>query len=308
MHAALKRCLYGAAVAMFGITAVRSDSGVTAARVPRPVGYQKVMVIVEENRTYREIIGSSDAPYLTRLSMKYGSAAHMVANYPVGCPSLAAYILMTSGGTAGICDDQGPRHHPIRAGNIFAQLDAAHQPWRNYAEDLPEPCARHNSANGAFLVRHTAVPYYTSESASCSIGQVELGTTSQGALRDDLAAGRLPVYSFVTPNACHDMHGAPSCPTGLVAGGDRWLSQWIPRILTGADYRAGRLVVIITWDEGSRTDNHIPTVVVSATTRHVVANQSYDHCSTLRTTEDLLHLSPLGCARSAVSMAAGLHL
>jgi hypothetical protein len=266
------------------------------------------MVIVEENRTYQQVIGGADAPYLTRLSQSYGSATRMMANYPVGCPSLAAYILMTSGGTAGICDDKGPRHHPIPGPNIFAQLDAGHRPWRNYAEDLPAPCARKNGSSGAFLVRHTAVPYYTSESRACSTGQVELGTTARGKLRDDLAAGQLPAYSFVTPNACHDMHGAPSCPDRTVALGDTWLERWIPRILAGADYRAGRLVLIVTFDEGSQRDNHIPTVVLSPTTRHVVATRPYDHCSTLRTTEDLLRLPPLGCAKSAMPMTAELHL
>jgi hypothetical protein len=127
-------------------------------------------------------------------------------------------------------------------------------------------------------------------------------------LGGDLAAGTLPAYSFVSPNACHDMHGAPSCPGGHVAGGDRWLARWIPRVLAGADYRAGRLVVIITWDEGSARDNHIPTVVISPTTRHVVATAAYDHCSTLRTTQDLLGLAPINCARSAVPMTAGFHL
>src|ERR1700712_5452542 len=92
--------------------------------VPAPPGPTKVMVIVEENRTYGQVITHPDAPYLTRLARAYGSATHMVANYPVGCPSLAAYILMTSGGTADICDDRGPRHHPIGGPNIFAQLDA----------------------------------------------------------------------------------------------------------------------------------------------------------------------------------------
>ena len=263
--------------------------------------YSKVMVIVEENRTYAEIIGG--APYLTAVARAYGSATRMTANYPVGCPSLAAYILMTSGTTGGICDDQGPRHHPLTGPNVFAQLDAAHRPWRNYAENLPAPCARRNSANGIFLVRHTAVPYYTSESRTCRIGQVSLAT-----MPHDLAAGRLPAYALVTPNACHDMHGAADCPAGRVRAGDRWLAGWLPRIMAGADYRAGRLVVIVTWDEGSDTDNHIPTLVVSPTTRHVAAPGHYDHCSTLRTTEDLLRLPALGCARTAASFAPAFHL
>jgi hypothetical protein len=309
----IQRRLLGAAVAVVGLVTSPSSPahGPAAPSViatPPADGSPKVMVIVEENRTYEQVIDSSDAPYLTRLSHSYGSAARMVANYPVGCPSLAAYILMTSGGTAGICDDEGPRHHPIPGPNIFAQLDAAHRPWRNYAEDLPAPCARKNGPHGTFLVRHTAVPYYTSESRTCAIGQVELGTTARGALSDDLTAGRLPAYSFVTPNACHDMHGAPGCLDRHVALGDAWLARWIPRILAGADYRAGRLVVIITFDEGSEDDNHIPTVVLSPTTRHVESARPYDHCSTLRTTEDLLGLPALGCARSAVPMVADFHL
>jgi hypothetical protein len=305
------RRLIAAAVATVslgaGVSAYGEPTGSIARTSSSPTP-TKVMVIVEENRTYDQILGSPDAPYLTSLARTYGYAANMTANYPVGCPSLAAYILLTSGSTGGICDDQGPRHHPLPGPNIFAQLDAAHRPWRNYAEDLPHPCARKNSGNSVFLVRHTAVPYYTSEARTCAMGQIELGTPVRGALHDDLVAGRLPSYSFVSPNACHDMHGSPSCPTAHVAAGDRWLRTWIPQIRAGADYRAGRLTVIITWDEGSSTDNHIPTLVLSPAVHAIVTHRAYDHCSTLRTTEDLLRLAPLGCARDASSMAADFHL
>lgn len=304
MRTTVQRCLIGAVAAAVSII----TTAVPARAQTHRTAYSKVMIIVEENRTDGQIIGAPDAPYLTGLARTYGSASRMVANYPTACPSLAAYILMTSGTTGGICDDQGPLHHALTVPNIFGQLDAAHRPWRNYAENLPAPCARKNSADGMFLVRHTAVPYYTSESQTCAIGQVELGTTAAGALHDDLRAGGLPAYSFVTPNACHDMHGAPGCPKGRVRTGDRWLSQWMPRILAGEDYRAGRLVVIVTWDEGSARDNHIPTVVISPTTRGVVAGKAYDHCSTLRTAEDLLGLAPVGCAATATSMVRGFRL
>jgi phosphatidylinositol-3-phosphatase len=310
MHTTVGRRLAGAAAAAVIVLAGAPSYATPAPAppVPHQGGYSKVMVIAEENRTYAQILGGTDAPYLTRLARSYGSATNMVANYPVGCPSLAAYILMTSGSTAGICDDRGPKHHPVGGANIFAQLDAAHRPWRNYAENLPAPCARRNSADGLFLVRHTAVPYYTSESRTCAIGQVELGTPTAGAMHDDISTGHLPPYAFVTPNTCHDMHGGPKCLTQRVATGDRWLSRWIPQILAGPDYRAGRLVVIITWDEGSASSNHIPTVVISPTTRGVASAQAYDHCSTLRTAEDILRLAPLGCAASAASMTGGFGL
>ena len=62
---------------------------------------------------------------------------------------------------------------------------------------------------------------------------------------------------------------------------------------------SSRLVVIITWDEGSRTDNHIPTLVISPTTTQLAPGNAFTHCSTLRTVEEILRLSLLGCARNA---------
>ncbi|MEV6852041.1 hypothetical protein, partial [Actinoplanes sp. NPDC051411] len=58
---------------------------------------RKVMVIVEENHGYRQVIGDPDAPYLNRLAGAYGTTTRYDAGYPAHCPSLAAYILMTSG-------------------------------------------------------------------------------------------------------------------------------------------------------------------------------------------------------------------
>ena len=127
-------------------------------------------------------------------------------------------------------------------------------------------------------------------------------------MHHDLAAGTLPAYSFVTPDACDEMHGAPSCPSHRVADGDTWLSHWIPAVLRGADYRAGHLVIIITWDEGSATSNHIPTIIVSPSTRRITSSMAYTHCSTLRTVEDVLHLAPLGCAKTATSMLGAFRL
>lgn len=44
-------------------------------------GYAKVMVVVEENHGYDQIIGSPDAPYLNQLAATYGTATHVDAGY-----------------------------------------------------------------------------------------------------------------------------------------------------------------------------------------------------------------------------------
>jgi hypothetical protein len=128
-----------------------------------------------------------------------------------------------------------------------------------------------------------------------------LGTTTAGALHSDLAAG-LPAYSFVTPNACDEMHGAPSCRTDLVKHGDDWLARWMPQIIASPDFQAARLLVVITWDEGSSTSNHIPALVAARTVRGVTSSASLTHCSTLRATEEVLDLPLLGCAATATSL------
>ena len=166
------------------------------------------------------------------------------------------------------------------------------------------PPSATNSADGLYLVRHAPAPYYTSEIGRCTAWDVPMGTTTSGALHDALASG-LPAYSFVTPNACNDMHGAASCQTNVIKRGDSWLASWLPRIMASADFRQARLVVLVTWDEGSSSSNHVPTLLVTPSVRGVQSNASYTHCSTLRLAEDVLGLPLLGCAASAASFRSG---
>ncbi len=263
--------------------------------------YSKVMIIAEENEEDSAVIGSRNAPYLTALAHSYGNATNMQAGYPVSCPSLAAYIIITSGDRQGICDDDPPSTHQLSGNNIFEQVAGAGLQWREYAESMTSNCQASDGAGSIYLVRHVPPPYYSSEASRCAAWDVPMGTTTSGALHDALASG-LPDYSFVTPNACDEMHGAPSCTTDLVKRGDDWLARWMPQIVASPDFRASRLVVIITWDEGSATSNHIPTLVVARTVRGVATSAALTHCSTLRASEEVLGLPLLGCAATAVSL------
>jgi hypothetical protein len=285
-----------------------SNAGPTMARAAANRGITKVLVIAEENHAYGDIIGSPDAPYLTALATSYGNATRLAAGYPTRCPSLAAYILLTSGTTGGICDDRAPKAHPLTGDNLFHQVAASGREWRGYAEAAPGNCALTNSPDGRYLVRHVPATYYVADRRDCARWAVPMGTLTAGALHHDLKSGTLPAFSFVSPDACHDMHGAPSCMVDRVGKGDRWLRTWLPAITTAPDFRAGRLVVIITWDEGTSVSNHIPTLVVAPGTRRIASSQVFTHCSTLRTTEEILRLPLLGCARKAASMRSAFSL
>jgi phosphatidylinositol-3-phosphatase len=280
----------------------------TAPGSAAPSTQRKVLVIAEENHGYHEIIGSAAAPFLNQLAGTYGTATRFDAGYPPQCPSLAAYILLTSGTTAGICDDKNPAAHPLSGENIFHQVAGSGQEWRNYAESAPGPCPLTNSADGRYLVRHVPATYYLDQRTQCAQWTVPLGTPTGGALHDDVAAGRLPAYGFVSPDACNDMHGGGPCQGDMIAAGDRWLQAWLQQIVVGPDYTSGRLVVVITWDEGTSTDNHVATLVISPTTSRITSDRPFTHCSILRAAEDLLGLPPLGCAAGAPSMVTAFHL
>lgn len=281
---------------------------VEVSRVPATAAaYSKVMVIAEENEAAGSVMGSAAAPYLNSLAQTYGNATNMQAGYPTDCPSLAAYLLITSGNRDNICDDKPPAQHHLSGNNIFNQVATAGLQWREYAESMPANCRATNTEDNVYLVRHAPPPYYTTEAKRCQSWDVPLGTTTKGALHDALATG-LPAYSFVTPNACDDMHGAPSCTGGLVAKGDKWLSTWMPKIIASQDFQSSKLLVIVTWDEGTKTDNHIPTLLVAKTIHAERSSMLLTHCSTLLTTEDVLGLPHLGCAATAASFESAFAL
>ena len=265
-------------------------------------------MVVEENKTYADVLGAKTAPYLNGLARDYGSFAALDAGFPPPCPSLAAYLILTSGDGHGICDDKAPAAHPIDGPSIFSQLSGAGREWRVYGESMPTPCAAVDSPDRRYAVRHTAAPYYTAIRAECAKWAIPMGTPAAGAFHHDLTAGALPPFSLAIPDVCGDMHGGQSCQGDEVGTGDDWLRRFLPAVMAGPDYTAGRLVVIITWDEGSTTDNHIATLVISPTTRRATVTQPVTLCAVARLTSRIVDVPPLGCAASAPDLVAAFGL
>jgi len=249
-----------------------------------------------ENHTNGQVIGSSSAPYETALARQCGTVSHYAS---VGSPSLPNYLGATSGSTWGIGDDAAPSAHPLTVDNLFRQVRVAGGTERSYEEGMPGTCGQ--TPGGSYAVKHNPAAYYTggTDRAACQADDVPLGGIDSGALAHDLATDNLPAFSFVTPDLCHDTHDC------AVASGDAWLSQWVPRIVSSAAYRAGTTALFIVWDEPTP----MPHIAVSPSTpAGTVAPGSFSHYSLLRTTEELLGLPLLAGAAGASSMRAGLHL
>jgi hypothetical protein len=90
---------------------------------------------------------------------------------------------------------------------------------------------------------------------------------------------------------------------------DHWLHQWIALTRKGADWRSGRLAIVITFDENNgSTPNTVLTVVLSPTSRHVTAEEHLTHYSWTRYAGQLIGAAPLRRARHARSIRSPFHL
>ena len=250
-----------------------------------------------ENRSYSAVLGSGYAPRLS----SYARACGVATNYwAITHPSLPNYLAAVSGSTGGVASDCDPSSCPQRRSSLFAQVASSGRAWRGYAENMAMPCDR--ASYDSYAARHNPAVYFTPIRARCSRWDVPMGGTS-GRFAQALAAARLPAFSFVTPNLCHDGH---DCTTSTA---DQWLGAWLHRVATSAAYRAGDTAVFVTWDEGVGSDNRVATVVMAPTVRPGTRYAGHlSHYSLLRTTEQLLGLPLLGRAATAASMRTPFRL
>ena len=244
-----------------------------------------VVWIVMENHGYGNVIGSPEAPYLNALARHCGLATDYHA---ITHPSLPNYIAMTSGSTQGITDDGDPAVNATGAPSIFSELPGR---WVAYAESMRGRCEHSDSGN--YAVRHDPAVYYTRLASAC-----------RRYVRSLPRHPSIAAFTFVAPNLCHDMHDCP------VATGDRWLRGFLPKLLAKRSYRRGRTAIFITWDEdGGSGGNRVPLIALARSVPHGARPGGFfTHYSLLRTTEDMLGLSPLAAAAGAPSMRGAFGL
>jgi hypothetical protein len=281
--------------ASFTVSNATTSGGPCGTAAAPPAVWQHVVWIVMENKTYSQVIGSANAPYINGIARQCGLATQFFAE---AHPSLPNYIAMTSGSTQGITDDSDPSAHPLSVPSIFSQLGSG---WRSLEESMPSNCDLFNS--GLYAVRHNPAAYYINIRTQCAIQDVPLTDPPNLSAR----------FTFITPNLCNDMHSCPTASTidAEVKNGDAWLATWLPKIFASPEYRSGSTAVFLTWDEDDFNDaQHIPTLVMSPSVRSGTSSSAtFNHYSLLRTTEEMLGLGAfLGNAASAASMRAAFGL
>jgi hypothetical protein len=260
---------------------------VTPAPAKAPVT-SHIAVIVMENKEQGEVLGTPEAPFLTGLAHRGGTAAR---SFGIRHPSLPNYIGLVSGSTQGITNDC--TDCTANAPNLAGQLEHAHRTWRAYLEGLPAPCARPAQA-GRYAKKHDPLAYDDAIAADPSRCRNRVPFTR---LAGDVRRGRLPDFAFIAPDLCDDTHDCP------VQTGDRWLGRVVPGLLHGLGPHG---FLVVTYDEGD-TDagccggsagGRIATVVAGPGVRAgATMDRPIDHYGVLGSIEDAFGLPRLGAAR-----------
>src|SRR5581483_7193327 len=98
-----------------------------------PTASTRVLLVVEENHSYSDVIGNSSMPYLNGLASQYALATQYYAD---AHPSIPNYFMLTTGLPESLDDAFAGT---VTDDNLVRELVKAGKTWRSYAESLPSP-------------------------------------------------------------------------------------------------------------------------------------------------------------------------
>ena len=292
--------------------AAAADAPTSPSNLPR---YDHIVIVVEENKDYDEIIGNLAAPYLNKLAMEGATFTHMFAEEH---NSQGNYFWLFSGSNQGLgFHNQIPRSK-FNTSNLGEQLIIKGLPFKGYAQSLPaigsEVGVTPPGCRYPCLYGRKHVPWI-------SFANVPNGTTiatSSNLRFEDFPAyfGDLPTVAFVIPDLDHDMHNGEA--TDSVPAGDLWLQTNLDRYYQWA--KAHNSLLIVTFDEtqdksgaagltdpSDRSDpNRIATIFAGARVKPGYAvNDRLTHVNILRTIEAIYGLPKSG-AQQPLALRAGI--
>jgi len=263
--------IFGAVVLQLVIGTVITSAHTTSPVVPRP---DHVVIVMEENHAYSQIIGSSSAPYINQLARQ---GALFTNSFALTHPSQPNYLALFSGSTQGVTSDSCPQ--TFAGPDLGSQLIAAKDSFTGYAESLPNAGFTGCSDpwwsfwDPPYVRKH--VPWTDFKDVPASSNQPFTSFPSDYS--------KLPTVSFVIPNEQNDMH------SGTVQAADSWLKKNLDGYAQWAQKHNSLLIV--TWDEDNDTSvNQIPTIFVGGVVKPGKYNEHITHYTVLRTIEEMYAL------------------
>jgi phosphatidylinositol-3-phosphatase len=269
------------------VTATSAGATQSALRTERQSvpHFRHVVLIVFENHEVDDVLGSSDAPTFNRLGSQYATISNYTA---VAHPSLPNYLALVSGSTQGIDSDCTDC---IVAGRSLADtLAASRKTWKTYAEGLPRTGFT-GASSGRYAKKHNPFVYFRRNLTPARLQRV----VPLSRFLPDVRGRRLPTFSLVIPDLCHDMHDCS------VSTGDTWLASFLKPLLRGSVLK--RSAVFVVFDEGTSDvggGGRIAALALGPLVHpHSKSTGATNHYGLLRTIESGLRLPLLGLSAGA---------
>jgi len=280
--------------------------------------YDHIVIVMEENKDYEQIIPNKDAAFINQLAADGALFTNMFGEEH---NSEGNYFWLFSGSNQEVgFKDEIPKKK-LTTSNLGQQLIKGGRSFKGYAEDLPSigaedefvpsPCGR----DCRYARKH--VPWVSFEN-------LPIGTTADSSsnLRfSDFPSdfSKLPTVSFVVPNQFNDMHSGNS--SSLIKTGDVWLRDHLQDYyLWAKDHNS---LLIVTFDENNDTSgatgptdprsadrvikNRIATVFAGARVKagKYPEGNGITHVNILRTIEAMYGLARSG-AQQENAVRAGI--
>jgi phospholipase C len=247
--------------------------------LPRP---DHVVIVVMENKSFSDIIGNPEAPYINSLAKE---GALLSRSYGVTHPSQPNYLALFSGSTQGVEDDSCP--HTFTGQNLGRELISAGLSFGTYSESMPS-LGYTGCVHGRYYRKHNPAVNWQ------GIDIPPFTNMPFTSFPSDY--GQLPTISLVIPDIVNDMHD------GSIATGDTWLRDHLDPYVRWA--RIHNSLLILTWDEGRSFlwffgNNHIPTILAGEMVHPGDYDRRVDHYDMLRTLLDMYGLAPMGKSADA---------
>jgi len=282
--------------------------------------YDHVFLVIMENNGYGQIVGNPYAPILNALVSDYGVATNYAG---VADPSEPNYVAMLGGDFFGITSDD-PYFFPgqtVDAENLLSQLNGVGKSWKGYFQNMPYPgyrgycypdkCNGIPDADTQYVAKHNGMVNFANLQTPTQFAKM----VPLQQLSDDLAAGAVPNFSYIIPDECDDMHGAPpwcvdSNASGtvqqnfLIARGDKFDGSVVNQITSSSAWRSGNNAIVVTFDEGNFAKSQIYTAVITNHgPRGLTDKTSYNHYSLLASLQQTFGVGCLLNSCTATSMA-----
>ena len=255
-----------------------------------------VVIVIMENHSFNEIIGSPNAPYINNVLAANGAV--LTNHHAIEHPSQPNYLDLFSGSDQGNHDDSDPLGIPFSTPNLGALLLANGLTFVTYSESLPSVGFNGDSATtvpgqNQYMRKHNpATNWQASDAPANNHLAPELNQPFTAFPTTDVGFSSMPTVSIVVPNEQNDMHD------GSVAMGDTWLSNNIEAYRQWA--ANNNSILIVTWDEDDSSQaNQIATIITGQNIRpgnytessiESVPTLGTDHFNMLRTIENIYGL------------------